>query len=83
MARVAEEVSERLKEVMKLNMNGTKETKSVLDWRFEYDHVENVNEEDKDVKEDDKKRKRDEREKRKKRTSYFRYWRRTKEEDLR
>ena len=29
--RVAEEVSERLKEVMKLNMNGTKETKSMLD----------------------------------------------------
>ncbi len=71
LARVAEEVSERLKEVMKLNMNGTKETKSVLDWRFEYDHVENVNEEDKDVKEDDKKRKRDEREEKEEKNVLF------------
>ena len=58
LAKVAEEVSERLKEVRKMmDANVGEGDKRVLNWRFECEDVENASEED--VEDDGKKRKRE------------------------
>ena len=77
-------MSERLKEVRKMmDANVGEGEERVLDWRFEYEDVENASEED--VEDDGKKRKREtkRKKKKKKRTSYFRYSRKTEEDNHR